>query len=59
MVVGKNYPLGLETALVSHIGLKTTLAKPSEMGAGTAFESVARHYERRELPHTLPCHKLI
>jgi hypothetical protein len=24
------------------------------MGAGTAFESVVRGYEPRELPHTLP-----
>lgn len=30
-----------------------------KLGAGTAFESVARHYERRELPHTLPCRKLV
>ena len=38
--------------------LKTILIS-LKLGAGTAFESVARHYERRELPHTLPCRKLI
>ena len=30
-----------------------------KLGAGTAFESVASHYERDELPHTPPCHKII
>ena len=29
------------------------------MGAGAASESAVAHYERAELPHTLPCHKLI
>ena len=29
-----------------------------KLGAGTAFESVVAHYERAELPHTLPCHKI-
>lgn len=29
-----------------------------ELGAGTASESVVAHYERAELPHTLPCQKL-
>lgn len=31
----------------------------TKLGAGTAFESVASHYERDELPHTLPCHKIV
>jgi hypothetical protein len=29
-----------------------------KLGAGTASESVASHYERDELPYTLPCRKI-
>jgi hypothetical protein len=40
----------------SHMQVRPTNAN-KKLGAGTAFESVASHYERDELPHTLPCHK--